>query len=629
MATYTDQLLVFSNGTIKKMGDTETVEVHGIEITSSLTVPEGGLTLGSVAVSATAAELNKLDGVTASSTELNYVDITTLGTAEASKAITVDASSQVDASSITFTDLGTVTTVDINGGTLDGVTIGGASAGAGTFTSLDCTDGAFAISNLDIDGGTDIGAALVDSDLLIIDDGANGTNRKTALSRVKTYIETSALTFENSAGQIFQGDEGNAGSLYLKADQGDDAGDSWEFSVADGGVLTFSNDIDVKGTYVPHVTLTPNATASSSTALFAGDVTVNGDLIVNGDTTTLNTSTLTVEDLNIVVANGAANSAAANGAGITIDGANATITWVDANSHIAFNTAVNIPTDGLKINGTAVTATASELNKLDGVTASTAEINILAGLTASTAELNLLDATAGSTLTLAAGDGLIINDASDGNAAKKALLSDLTSFFSSSGSTTADNITAGSSAVEITTTSGDVIVDAPSGQSVNLQVNGSDVVEVAGDRVDVSQPLIVTNAGLSLAPAATHPAFSVGHVLAFESGANGGLELADCDDSATTYLNAPLGVALQTSAENNTSEIMVHTVHGGRVNVVLASSTTSKGQWIYLDSTAGQATTTVPTSGMVWRLGLCAEHNGTAVTDVDIIWMPQFIADLG
>ena len=43
------------------------------------------------------------------------------------------------------------------------------------------------IANLDIDGGTDIGAAITDSDLFIIDDGAGGTNRKTAASRIKTY----------------------------------------------------------------------------------------------------------------------------------------------------------------------------------------------------------------------------------------------------------------------------------------------------------------------------------------------------------------------------------------------------------------------------------------------------------
>ena len=44
------------------------------------------------------------------------------------------------------------------------------------------------IANLDIDGGTDIGANIADSDLLIIDDGAGGTNRKTAASRIKTYV---------------------------------------------------------------------------------------------------------------------------------------------------------------------------------------------------------------------------------------------------------------------------------------------------------------------------------------------------------------------------------------------------------------------------------------------------------
>jgi hypothetical protein len=44
------------------------------------------------------------------------------------------------------------------------------------------------IANLDIDGGTDIGADITDSDLFIIDDGAGGTNRKTAASRIKTYV---------------------------------------------------------------------------------------------------------------------------------------------------------------------------------------------------------------------------------------------------------------------------------------------------------------------------------------------------------------------------------------------------------------------------------------------------------
>ena len=45
-----------------------------------------------------------------------------------------------------------------------------------------------ALADLDIDGGTDIGAALVDADLIIVDDGAGGTNRKATLSRLMTYV---------------------------------------------------------------------------------------------------------------------------------------------------------------------------------------------------------------------------------------------------------------------------------------------------------------------------------------------------------------------------------------------------------------------------------------------------------
>ena len=46
---------------------------------------------------------------------------------------------------------------------------------------------------IDLDGGTDIGANIVDADLFLIDDGAGGTMRKTAASRVKTYVGGAAL----------------------------------------------------------------------------------------------------------------------------------------------------------------------------------------------------------------------------------------------------------------------------------------------------------------------------------------------------------------------------------------------------------------------------------------------------
>lgn len=55
-----------------------------------------------------------------------------------------------------------------------------------------------------------------------------------------------------------------------------------------------------------------------------------------------------------------------------------------------FNGTVNLA-GVFQIAGAAVTATAAELNVLDGISATTAELNILHNLTATTAELNILD----------------------------------------------------------------------------------------------------------------------------------------------------------------------------------------------------------------------------------------------
>jgi hypothetical protein len=55
-------------------------------------------------------------------------------------------------------------------------------------------------------------------------------------------------------------------------------------------------------------------------AVIGTDLTVLGNLSVLGEVTTFNTATLTVEDLNVTLANGAATSGAANGAGISVSG---------------------------------------------------------------------------------------------------------------------------------------------------------------------------------------------------------------------------------------------------------------------------------------------------------------------
>ena len=130
-----------------------------------------------------------------------------------------------------------ITNINVDSGAIDGAVIGANSAAAGTFTTLDCNDGAFAVANLDIDGATDIGAALVDADLIMVDDGAGGTNRKSAMSRVMTYIESGLDTLANNLNMgdndITNVGDINADSLSVDAA---DVGLNVDFSGANTGL---------------------------------------------------------------------------------------------------------------------------------------------------------------------------------------------------------------------------------------------------------------------------------------------------------------------------------------------------------------------------------------------------------
>lgn len=78
------------------------------------------------------------------------IDGTTIGAASAAAGtfttFTATGTVTLSGTAVTFSgttisDLGTVTTADINGGTIDGVTIGGSSAAAGSFTTLSASGG--------------------------------------------------------------------------------------------------------------------------------------------------------------------------------------------------------------------------------------------------------------------------------------------------------------------------------------------------------------------------------------------------------------------------------------------------------------------------------------------------------
>ena len=83
-----------------------------------------------------------------------------------------------------------------------------------------------------------------------------------------------------------------------------------------------------------------------------------------------------------------------------------------------------------------VTSTAAELNILDGVTSTTAELNILDGVTTTATELNIMDGdTAASSTTLVDADRVVTNDA---GTMKQVALSDVKTYLSSAGFSTED-----------------------------------------------------------------------------------------------------------------------------------------------------------------------------------------------
>lgn len=139
------------------------------------------------------------------------------------------------------------------------------------------TAGKVDLAALEIDGGTDIGEALVDADLFIVDNGAGGTNRKATMSRLATYMQ-SALTFSSgdiegvTAGSGITGG-GTSGTVVVAVDSGSLAGDGLtaksngsglEVKVDDSTIEINSDTLRVKDN---GVTLAKLATQSNNTIL--------------------------------------------------------------------------------------------------------------------------------------------------------------------------------------------------------------------------------------------------------------------------------------------------------------------------------------------------------------------------
>ena len=257
----------------------------------------------------TEAELELLDGITA-------------GTAAASKVLTADASANVDASALTFTNLGAVTTVDINGGSVDGASIGAASPATLTGSTFRATgasqmDGALRLQGtLTMNDNADIGIAS-DTDLMKL---SSGQLRVRGSVRSDSFITGSGI-IQGLSLDVEKGADFNSGGLTAVG------------SVAGATSIDGTGDLTMGS-----ITMTGfSVDADGDTALKSLAVDDSSTIGCDSDT-----DLMTLSDGLVVVAG-------------------------------------EMQVTTLDIGGTNVTSTAAELNKLDGAEVTTAEINILDG----------------------------------------------------------------------------------------------------------------------------------------------------------------------------------------------------------------------------------------------------------
>ena len=348
-----------------------------------------------------------------------------------------------------FNDAGTATGLsEFQTGDTVGLTHGGLGASLSIGSAgqvLKVNSGASALefgsveAIINIDGMTDgSSATIADTDKFAISDG--GTEKFVTASQISTYVNAElGLDIDSYA---------DGTGITLAATD--------KFVVSDGGTEKRLNasqiDTFVSGTSstltnktltAPTINGVVGGTATSQTittlttstianggsnaiTLSGANVTIAGNLSVSGQTTTVDSTTVSIQ--NAFVFEGA-----------TADAHETTLTTVDPTAdrtislpNVSGTLPVLAAVSATQITSTpeelnildGVTSTAAELNILDGVTSTAAELNILDGVTSTAAELNILDGvtstatelniidgdTSAGTTAFASGDGLVTND---------------------------------------------------------------------------------------------------------------------------------------------------------------------------------------------------------------------------
>jgi hypothetical protein len=163
-----------------------------------------------------------------------------------------------------------------------------------------------ALSALDIDGGTDIGAAIASGDLIIVDDGAGGTNRKSTVDRVATLFAGDGLTASSAVMAVNVDDssiETNSDAIRVKASGVTNAmlaGSIANGKLANSAITVGGTSTSLGGTVTgAHIAAALNSDLGGNFTIgnqSDDTCTITGNLTVSGTTTTVQNVAVGVSD---------------------------------------------------------------------------------------------------------------------------------------------------------------------------------------------------------------------------------------------------------------------------------------------------------------------------------------------
>ena len=311
-----------NSAVIGTVADADLLTLGNAVLTVAGEVSMTTLDIGGTNVSATAAELNHVAGVTsaiqtqldAKSPVAGHSSIVTVGTLDTG-AISANFGN-IDNGTSNITTGGLLSLdVDMSAAPSTSQKVAG-QAGSITFGAATATAGIGVHSdNLYIENVVDTKSIIfrvhdgTDFDNII---SINGMGLE--MGDDKAFLlgsdEDISLKYNASAGSFEMAANANATALNIdwNADGASpDNIDKWRWSVADGGAMTLSNY--APGNYgSAFLTFTPHSTLLSSVAAFGGDVRIAGDLIVSGSHTVVSTTNMAVEDQLIELNNGQSGS---------------------------------------------------------------------------------------------------------------------------------------------------------------------------------------------------------------------------------------------------------------------------------------------------------------------------------